>query len=286
MSQTSDEKSIQNFSLREKPLLRNVRIYLCGSSLLVSNFSHFRKEVFDIINSQNNFRVKQWLKLKDKFNRDKQKRFLVHGYHLVLEAYRTGMLEEVICSSKTTELDVPTFLVSSEVMERISMLAAPPRIMGVAKQKTSMIINGNAVFVNAVHHPGNLGTIIRNAAAFDVATVIVESSVDAYNPKVVQASQGMIFHVNIIKSSLQEQVVALKKLGYQIIGTDILSGNSMHQLTPAKKWGLVLGSEKDGVGEDLLKKCDVNIKIDMSSKCESLNVGVASGIILNWLYTS
>ena len=164
------------------------------------------------------------------------------------------------------------------------MLAAPPKIMGIAKQKTSTIINGNVVFVNAVHHPGNLGTIIRNAAAFDIDSVVVESSVDVYNPKVVQASQGMIFHVNIIKSSLLEQVPTLKELGYQIIGTDIKNGKNLFLLEPPEKWGLVLGNESDGVGEKMLSLCDVNVKIEMNEKCESLNVGVASGIILNWLY--
>ena len=238
-----------------------------------------------IINSQNNFRVKQWLKLKDKFNRDKQKRFLVHSYHLVQEAYKTGNLLEVICTSKSTEFnDVPSFLVREDVMEHLSMLAAAPKIMGVAKQNTSTIINGNVVFVNAVHHPGNLGTIIRNAAAFNVDSIVLESSVDAYNPKVVQASQGMIFYVNIIKSSLTAQAAALKELGYQIIGTDVKNGKSLNKLIPAEKWGLILGNESDGVGEDLLKLCDTNIKIDMSEKCESLNVGVASGIILNKLF--
>ena len=209
----------------------------------------------------------------------------MHGYHLVLEAYKTGMLEEVIYTSKPSGFDVPSYIVTTDVMERLSMLAAPPKIMGVAKQKTSTIINGNVVFVNAVHHPGNLGTIIRNAAAFDVETIVLESSVDAYNPKVVQASQGMIFHVNIIKSSLAGQATALKELGYKIIGTDVKNGESLQQLTPSKRWGLVLGNESDGLGEDLLTNCEINVKIDISEKCESLNVGVASGIILNWLYT-
>ena len=208
----------------------------------------------------------------------------MHGYHLVREAYKTGKLEEVISTSKTEEFDVPSFLVSADVMERISMLAAPPKIIGVAKQKTSTTIDGNIIFVNAVHHPGNLGTIIRNAAAFDVNSIVVEASVDAYNPKVVQASQGMIFHVNIIKSSLLEQVLTLKELGYQVIGTDVKNGKSLHNLSPAAKWGLVLGNENDGVGEGLLRQCDIIATINMSKKCESLNVGVASGIILSWLY--
>ena len=210
---------------------------------------------------------------------------MVHGYHLVQEAYKTGNLEEVICTSKTDEFDVPNFLVTTDVMERISMLAAPPKIMGVAKQNTSATIDGNVVFVNAVHHPGNLGTIIRNSAAFDVNSIVVASSVDAYNPKVVQASQGMIFHVNIVKSSLIEQAYALKELGYFFIGTDVKNGENLYNLTPAKKWGLVLGNESEGVGEELLEICDINVKINMSQKCESLNVGVASGVILSWLYS-
>ena len=257
-----------------------------------------------LINSQTNFRVKQWLKLKDKFNRDKQKRFLVHGYHLVAEAFSAGLIEEVICTIKPNEAElllsksrmhnanrldagaVPIYQVTNEVMEKLTVMAVPQKIMGVSKQNAAASINGNVVLVNAVHHPGNLGTIIRNAAAFDVDTIVLESSVDVYNPKVVQAPQGMVFHVNILKCPLGGQINDLKNRGYQIIGTDVKNGKSLKDFLPQKNWGLLLGSESEGLNSTLLNMCDEKIKIDMHKKCESLNVGVAAGIILNSFYAA
>ena len=246
-----------------------------------------------MINSLTNFRVKQWLKLADKFTRDKRKLFLAYGFHSVVEAQKAGLLEEVICTSKPEELkqtlkknclsgdfELPVFQVTQGVMEKLSVMAAPPKIIGVAKQKTSESIHGNVVFVNAVHHPGNLGTIIRNCVAFGVETVVIESSVDPYSHKVVQSSQGMIFHVNIVKSPIREKALELRETGYQIIGTDVARGTNLCEFVPRKKWGLVLGNESEGVGSELLGFCDENIKIEMDAKCESLNVGVAAGIVL------
>ena len=246
-----------------------------------------------MINSQTNFRVKQWLKLGDKFIRDKRGLFLVYGFHTVLEAYKAGLLEEVICTTNPEELKqtlqkitpcqnfaLPLHQVSREVMEKLSVMAAPPKVMGVAKQKTPESIHGNVVFVNAVHHPGNLGTIIRNCVAFGVETIVLEASVDPYSHKVVQSSQGMNFHVNIIKSPIREKALELRGSGYQIIGTDVVGGTALEKFVPTKKWGLVLGNESEGVGEEILGFCDTNIKIEMDAKCESLNVGVAAGIIL------
>ena len=248
-----------------------------------------------MINSQTNFRVKQWVKLFDKFNRDKRKLFLVHGFHLVLEAHKAGLLEEIICISKPEEVvasltkkhqghpcDIPLYQVTQDVMEKLSVMATPSKIMGVARQNKPESIQGNVVFVNAVHHPGNLGTIIRNCAAFGVGTILLESSVDPYNHKVVQASQGMIFHVDILKCTITEAAAEFKKQGYQIIGTVPDGGRNLKEFAPDKKWGLVLGNESEGVGSELLDLCDANIKIEMGEKCESLNVGVAAGIILHW----
>lgn len=242
-----------------------------------------------MINSQNNFRVKQWQKLKDRHGRAKHKRLLVHGVHLVQEAAKAGLLEEVICAAgpgSDLGFGVPAFAVSPDVMEKLTVHAQAPRIMGVAKMPATRSISGNAVFVNAVHHPGNLGTIIRNAAAFGVDTVAADSSADPFCPKAAQASQGMLFHVNIKKFSPDEQIrqaKALKEQGYAIIGTDVGGGSSLEELRHGGKWGLVLGNEKDGVSEEMLALCDASVRIRTDAKCESLNVGVASGILLHWL---
>ena len=235
------------------------------------------------INSTTNFRVLQWIKLKDKDNRKEKKMFLVEGYHTVEEAYKTGYLKEVITTDDKCEFDVPTYKVRDDVMKKISSLATPHKVIGVCEIKENKGYGNSILIVDKINHPGNLGTIIRSAVAFNVDTIVINESVDVYNQKVIQATQGMIFHINIIKTRLNDFMVELKDKGYQIIGTDVREGIKLDDFKSKDKHAVLVGNEGDGLGDDLLSKCDVKINIEMNSKCESLNVGVATGIILHHL---
>jgi len=233
-----------------------------------------------VINSLNNFRVLQWTKLKDKKHRDSQKLFIVEGYHLVLEAHKTGYLKELITTDKSTDFDVKTYQVTKDVMKKISSLATPTRLLGICYQKEEGNYQSNILLIDQIHHPGNLGTIIRNAVAFNVDTIVLNHSVDVYNQKVIQSSQGMVFHLNVIKSPLKDFILDLKKENYQIIGTDVNEGLSLDVVKANEKRAVLIGNEGDGVSDELLRLCDIKVNIEMNEKCESLNVGVATGIIL------
>lgn len=235
------------------------------------------------INSTTNFRVIQWLKLKEKENRNAKKMFIVEGYHSVLEAYKTKYLKEVITTENTCEFDVPTYKVRNDVMKRLSSLATPHKIIGICEQKNESNYGNSILIVDKINHPGNLGTIIRSAVAFNVDTIVINESVDVYNQKVIQATQGMIFHLNIIKAPLDDFISELRNKNYQIIGTDVREGIKLDDFKPKEKHALLVGNEGNGLDDDLLNKCDVKINIEMNKKCESLNVGVATGIILHQL---
>jgi TrmH family RNA methyltransferase len=236
-----------------------------------------------LINSVNNFRVLQWGKLKNKTQRDRQGLFIVEGYHLVLEAYKANRLVELITLEKNTPFDVPTFQVTYDVMEKLTSMATPAKLLGICAQQREGECGDVVLLADQIHHPGNLGTIIRSAVAFDVDTIVLENSADVYNQKVIQGSQGMIFHINIIKKPLKEFLVTLIKQKYQIIGTDVNEGIPLQAVKASKKRAVLIGNESDGVSGDLLKLCDVKLHIKMNEKCESLNVGVAAGIILHGL---
>ena len=236
-----------------------------------------------VINSQNNFKVLQWYKLKNKAQRDKQNLFIAEGFHLVAEAYKTGHLQEVISTEKNTAFDVPTHQVTYEVMEKISSMATPAKLLGICRKKDDRPPKNNILLVDQITHPGNLGTIIRSAAAFNVDTIVLNNSVDVYNPKVIQSTQGMIFHLNIIKRSIKDFITELKQQNYQIIGTDVKDGADLRQVKADEKRAVLIGSEGDGVSDELLKMCDIKVNIKMNEKCESLNVGVATSIILHSL---
>jgi len=233
-----------------------------------------------VINSLNNFRVKQWSKLKNKALRDKQNLFIVEGYHLVYEAYKANCLKELITTEKNTSFDVESYQVTYDVMERLSSLATPTKMIGICSQKEEVDYGSSILLVDQVHHPGNLGTIIRSAVAFNVDTIVLNNSVDVYNQKVIQATQGMIFHINIVKSPIRGFILELKAQNYQIIGTDVKSGLDLQLAKPNKKRAVLVGNEGDGLGNELLDLCDIKVNIKMNKKCESLNVGVATSIVL------
>jgi len=235
-----------------------------------------------IINSINNFRVAQWTKLKDKAHRDKQKLFMAEGYHLALEAHKTNHLKEIITTepNKPFDFDVPTYQVTPDVMQRLSSMATPTKIIGICHKTESASYGDSILLVDQVHHPGNLGTIIRSAVAFNVDTVVTNNSVDVYNHKVIQASQGMIFHINVLKKPIVPFVLELKDKGYQIIGTDVKECVSLNAVKVTGKRAVLVGNEGEGLGRELLNMCDVRVTIEMNEKCESLNVGVATSIVL------
>ena len=233
-----------------------------------------------IINSVNNFRVLQWSKLKNKTHREKLGLFMVEGYHLVLEAHRAGCLKEIITTEKNNDFDVPSYQVTYDVMEKLSAMATPTKMIGICHRKEQIAYGDNILLVDQIHHPGNLGTIIRSAVAFGVDTIVLNQSVDVYNQKVIQATQGMIFHINVIKSPIKDFILELKGQGYQIIGTDVKDGVDLHHAKADKKRAVLVGNEGEGVGSELLALCDMKVHIPMNQQCESLNVGVATSIIL------
>jgi len=232
------------------------------------------------INSVNNFKVLQWSKLQHKAYRDKQKLFIVEGYNSVKEAFEAGCLKEIVSTDAITSFNIKSHHVTREVMEKLSSLATPTKIIGICHHITERDYKDSVLLISQIHHPGNLGTIIRSAVAFNVDTIVLDNSVDVYNQKVIQASQGMIFHLNILKRPMRNFIDELRGQDYQIIGTTVKEGLSLHTVKANKKRAVLIGNEGDGLGVELLSMCDFNVNIKTNSKCESLNVGVATSIIL------
>ena len=128
--------------------------------------------------------------------------------------------------------------------------------------------------------PGNLGTIIRSSASFNFDTIVLsETSVDLYNDKVIRASEGMIFHTNVIRCNIIELVKELKNNNYNIYTTDVAGGDILSELDFNEKFAIIIGSEGAGVG-NIKELADKKIYIPMNKKCESLNASVAASIIM------
>lgn len=238
-----------------------------------------------MIESLNNEKLKKWIKLKTKKYQEEFGLFLIEGDHLVEEAHKMKVLEEVIVlDGYTYDFDKVT-IVSESVMKKITSLTTVPRIIGVAKFLDSSDIKGSVLLLDSIQDPGNMGTIIRSAVAFGIGTIIVgEGSVSVYNPKVIRSSEGMLFHVNIIRGNLKDYIECLKKDNYTIFGTAVENGENVKNLHFAKKCAIIIGNEGAGISPEIKKMCDKNLYIKMSDECESLNAGVAASIIMYELY--
>lgn len=231
------------------------------------------------ITSLNNPKVVFWAKLKMKKYRDIEHLFIVESEHLVTEALKKGIVKEII-TTEEKEYEVPTYNVSTEIMKRISTLITPNKVMAVCEYLMPDDIKGNILLLDHIQDPGNLGTIIRSAVAFNFSTIIVsEDTVDFYNDKVIRSSEGMIFNINLVKDDLLSIIPVLKEKGYKIYGTDVKKGKNIKTIDN-KQCAIIIGSEGKGMSIEVKELCDDFIYINMSKTCESLNAAVASSIIM------
>lgn len=235
-----------------------------------------------LYSSCDNKKIKDIKKLNIKKYRDLENKYLVEGEHLVREAYKKGVLETLIIEDGCDfNLDIDTISVSYDVLKYISELETPQKMMGICKKFESNDIGNKVLILDQIQDPGNLGTIIRSAVAFSFDTVILSNdSVDLYNSKVIRASQGMIFNLNIKRCNLTDIIPKLKKENCKIFGTRVTGGNDIKSIEKNNKFAIIMGNEGNGLSLDIQKLCDEFIYIKMNEKCESLNVGVATSIIL------
>lgn len=229
-----------------------------------------------------NEKIKSIKKLREKKYRDIEGLFIVEGKNLVMEAYKNNLLKTlIVLDNSSFNLSIETIRVSENVMKYLSELNTPNEIMGICYKKKEESISGNVLILDNIQDPGNLGTIIRSAVAFSISTIIVSpDTVSIYNSKVLRSTQGLLFDVNIIVRDISGVIDELKQNGYKIYGTKVDNGKNLKDIDSTNKYAVIMGNEGSGVNKDILDKCDEYIYIPMNEKCESLNVGVATSIIL------
>ena len=169
------------------------------------------------------------------------------------------------------------------VMKKISDMESISEYYAVCYKKKELEIGNRIIILDGIQDPGNLGTIIRSAAAFNVSTIILsENTVDLYNPKVLRATQGMFNHINIISMDAKEAINEIKNRNIPVYGTNVEYGSDVRELdsTSKSKYALIMGNEGNGVRQDIAKMCDKNLYINMNSNVESLNVAIATSILL------
>ena len=238
-----------------------------------------------LITSLDNEKIKGYLKLKSRKYRKKTNTFIVEGMHLVLEAYKKGIIKEVVALSDTAlPLNVPFVYVSNDIMRKLSDMESVSSVIAICKMPLNEEIKGEKILIlDNLQDPGNLGTIIRSSVAFNIDTIVLSpDTVDLYNPKVIRSTQCMMFHTNIIVKDLLETIKILKEREIPVYGTRVDFGENVRNFKDKdrKKYALVMGNEGNGVNKDILSMCDGYLYIPTNENVESLNVGVATSILL------
>ncbi len=235
-----------------------------------------------IITSVDNKKIKDIRKLRSNKYMMLENKFIIEGEHLVDEAKKSGLLLEVI-SLLEKKYDVPSTIVTKNVMDSISNLPSPPTVIGICKLIPEGEHLGNKIIIlDGVQDPGNLGTIIRSSIAFGFSAVVLSNTcVKKYNEKVIRSTQGMLFKQNVITRDLLKFIPLLKSKGYKVYGTNVANGTNVKEVKPNDKMAIIMGSEGLGVSDEVNKLLDENIYITMCNECESLNVAVAASIIMH-----
>ena len=238
-----------------------------------------------VYTSVQNNRIKEIAKLKEKKYRDQTDLFLVEGEHLIMEAYKSGYLRTLIKEENINfSLDVETLIVNDKVLKYISSLKTSVSLIGICNKKEDKVTGNHLLLLDNIQDPGNLGTIIRSAVAFNVDTIILgEDCVDLYNEKVIRATQGLIFNINIIVTNLENLIPELRQNQYKIYATKVTDGKSLKNIEKSEKFAIIMGNEGNGISEEVGKLINRRLYIpnypQERETSESLNVAVATSIV-------
>lgn len=228
-----------------------------------------------MIESVNNERVKNIIKLKNVKYRDEEGLFIVEGPHLVKEAKMAGVLKEAYTIDERYEGE----LVSINVMKKLCQTQTVSPQIGICYIKKNEKIGNRILFLDGIQDPGNLGTLLRSAKAFGFDSVfLAKGTVDVYNDKVIRSSQGAIFKLNYLYGDKLEFINKYKN-EYQIFSTNVINGKTPDEVTFSEKIILILGNEGNGVSKEICNLKLNNLYIPMQNM-ESLNVGVAGSILM------
>lgn len=180
------------------------------------------------------------------------------------------------------ERQIPYEIITSDELKKISNLQTPNQALAVVEMITETIapplINSSlSLVLDTLQDPGNLGTIIRIADWFGIPYIFcAKDSVDVYNPKVIQASMGGFLRIKVIYTDIEalfDQFPHLPKYGA------VLGGANIFETTLTQNGFIIIGNESKGISENIKNKLTHQLEIPAYGKAESLNAGVATGII-------
>lgn len=253
-----------------------------------------------IITSSSNKLVKDMKLLYKKKNRWELREFFIEGIRSVEQCMRSGgVIKHIFYSEELLNdegmrlveelknMDLNTVHISDSLFKSISDTESPQGILAVVQMieyDLRDVLNENnfLVLLDRVQDPGNLGTIIRTADAFGANGIVVtDGCVDVYNPKTVRATMGSIFQIPVVHiGDISEAIELLKNENIKIIASSLDTDTYSYDMDFKRDCALVIGNEGSGISREVLEQSDHLVKIKMTGKAESLNAGIASGVLM------
>lgn len=241
------------------------------------------------ITSRTNPLVKQVVDLHSRKGRAEHKQFIAEGIRTCETLIKSCTLINCYVTDAISTQDLPFIPVNKiidvtdEVMEKMSTAESPSGILCVFELPQTPALNSlnQSVILHGISDPGNMGTLIRTTAALGIKQVVCIDTVDAWSPKVVQASVGTIGNVIIIDTDW-ETVIAQKN-DIALCALVVKEGKSPQALDFTRSV-LVIGNEARGLPDDIIASCDERCTLPMPGNTESLNAAVAGSIALYCAY--
>lgn len=246
------------------------------------------------IESTQNALVKYWKKLAaTRKERERSGEFLVEGFHMVEEALKNKeqLLQLIVREGVDLPMlwpidDVAIVEVTPAVAKEFAETETTQGVFAICKQpvvtEEEMATWRKVLLVDAVQDPGNIGTMIRTADAAGLhAVVLGKGCADLYNPKTLRSAQGSHFHIPVVRGDLEDWIEALQDNGVPVFGTALEDDAVPYsEIQHTGAFAIMMGNEGSGIHPQLLAKTDQNIIIPIFGQAESLNVAVATGIVL------
>ena len=247
-----------------------------------------------VIESKDNTLFKYTRKLKERKHRVKENKYIIEGFRLVQEAFKANCSIDyvVVNESGKDKLDdylseymdnIKIYQMRNDLFSQLSSTENTQGVIAVSNINNSINdINGDFYLLcDKVQDPGNLGTIIRTAHAAGVnAIILTKGTVDIYNDKTIRSTMGSIFYTPIIYDNDLSLLKKLKDEVFSLVATSLEEAKNFFDEDLSGKVILSVGNEGNGISEEIFALADKKVKIPMPGGAESLNVGIATSIIL------
>ena len=241
----------------------------------------------ELITSRKNPLLQQVKKLlSSRKERESAGLFVADGTKLLQEAVKWWPGLETVILSQGVDAELPEGVrvveVPKDVMASISPMQTPQGALFLCRlpEVKQFTPKPGMLLLDGIQDPGNIGTILRTADALEIPVALLEGCADPYSHKVVRSSMGAVFRTQVIQTTWAEAQAACKQAGIPIAVTALNDSARDLREAPVAQMAVVIGSEGQGVRQEILAAAQQSLIIPMNPNCESLNAAIAAAIVM------